>query len=120
MVAICCDVVCHSGSNFIPLGRSVQNASSTVAAAPTILSPAVVRSSVQELTTLDLHTRTGLIGRRDLDVTLTSLRLDEEEVNGYIDIYAVCRVLERGAPKFVDLPEMGRDSLFTLSASWVS
>lgn len=69
---------------------------------------------------MDLHTRTGLIGRRDLEVTLASLRLDEEEIEGYIDIYAVCRVLERGVPNFVDLPEMGKDSLFKLSASWVS
>ena len=109
-------------ADFIPLAGHVQKISSGLATGPieAILKPAAVQNSAQELITLDLHTITGLIGRRDLDVTLASLRLDEEEVNGYIDIYAVCRVLERGAPNFVDLPEMGRDSLFKLSASWVS
>ena len=69
---------------------------------------------------MDLHTRTGLIGRHDLDVTLASLRLDEEQVDGYVDIYAVRRVLEQGVPNWVDQPEIGKNSLFTLSASWVS
>jgi hypothetical protein len=68
-----------------------------------------------------LHTRTGFIGRRDLDVTLATLRLDEEEADGYVDIYAVCRFLEPGISNFADVAEIGtsRESLFRVSASWV-
>jgi hypothetical protein len=70
--------------------------------------------------TVDVHTRTGLIGRRDLDVTLASLRLDAEVIDGYLDIYAVVRALEPGVPNFRDVSEFGKDVLFKMSESWVA
>jgi hypothetical protein len=65
---------------------------------------------------LDLHTRTALIGRTDLDVTLDYLRLDEETVNGYIDLYVVARnwTSESGNPT-----EIGKEALYRLKDSWV-
>lgn len=125
VVVAICHAEHHSGpelaSKFIPLVGHGQSASGMLEtrSTATISKPAAVRSSGEDRVTLDLHTRTGLIGRRDLDVTLATLRLDEEEADGYVDIYAVCRFLEPGVSNFADLAEIGRESLFRASASWV-
>jgi hypothetical protein len=65
---------------------------------------------------LDLHTRTALIGRTDLDVTLDYLRLDEEIVNGYIDIYVVDRSVTSESG---NATEIGKEALYRLKDSWV-
>jgi hypothetical protein len=117
-----CDTGRHSGPEFIPLGEPVQTSKRELAPNGPITGnsnkPAVA-SAAQELMTLDLYTRIGLIGRRDLEVTLISLRLHEEEVDGYVDIYVVSRVLERGLPNFIDMPEIGKECLFKLAVPWV-
>jgi hypothetical protein len=122
IVVAICDTGRHSGPEFIPLSGPAQNSELELAPNEPIKEKSnkpVVASAAQELVTLDLHTRTGLIGRRDLKVTLASLRLYEEEVDGYIDIYAVSRVLERGVPNFIDMPEIGKECLFRFAAPWV-
>jgi hypothetical protein len=68
--------------------------------------------------TIDLHTKTALIGRHDLDVTLDFIRLDEEVTNGYVDIYAVTRELE--TVEHEDTFEVGKEALYRLANCWVS
>jgi hypothetical protein len=68
--------------------------------------------------TIDLHTKTALIGRHDLDVTLDFIRLDEEVTNGYVDIYAVTRVLETVGQEDVSI--IGKEALYRLANCWVS
>ena len=74
-------------------------------------------SSGNASVTLDLHTKTALIGREDLDVSLEFLRLHEESIDGYIDIYAVTRILEK--EKIGDAYCNTKDRIYTLTNSWV-
>jgi hypothetical protein len=79
-------------------------------------SPPAASGSSSDSVILDLHTKIALIGRIDLDVTLGFLRLEEESVNGYIDLYVVDRDLssESGSAS-----EIGKDSLYRFKDSWV-
>jgi hypothetical protein len=69
-----------------------------------------------EIYTLDLHTNTALIGREDLDVTLSELHLEEEIVGGVVDIYAVLRKIYPPQPG----PEREWRMFFSDSTCWVS
>ena len=78
---------------------------------------AVSSSSPNGSVTLDLHTKTALIGREDLDVSLEFLRLHEESIDGYIDLYAVTRSLETCPISSGYGNSM--DRIYRLSNSWV-
>jgi hypothetical protein len=64
--------------------------------------------------TVDLHTKTALIGRLDQHVTLDYLRLDEEVTNGYIDIYAVPRQMDNE-----NTFDVGKEAVYRLANCWV-
>lgn len=87
--------------------RSLRTSVPRLATAPPPLGGSVI---------LDLHTKTALIGRTDLDVTLDYLRLDEEIVNGYIDLYVVDRNLTSESG---NATEIGKEALYRLKDSWV-
>ena len=80
-----------------------------------ILKPARVTSN--KAVTLDLHTKTAFIGRDDLSIDLRGLRLQEEQVGGCVDIYAVPRVLESGGSV---IPHTGKEGLYKLMNCWVN
>jgi hypothetical protein len=66
--------------------------------------------------TLDLHTKTTLIARKDVDVKLAYLQLEQEILNGYLDIYAVER---NKSPDSPDFDIQSKDQLYRLSDLWV-
>jgi len=66
--------------------------------------------------TLDLYTKTAFIGRDDLSIDLRDLRVQEEQVSGCVDIYAVARLLESGGTV---IPRTGKGGLYQLTNCWV-
>ena len=78
--------------------------------------PAVAVATSPGSVLLDLHTKTALIGRADPDVTLEFLRLEEEAVHGYIDLYVVGRDL---SSETANTTEIGKDALYRFKNSWV-
>jgi hypothetical protein len=80
----------------------------------TVESPSASTDPNAGSTVLDLHTKTALIGRAHIDATLGYLKLDEEVVNGFVDIY----VVERTFTPAVASP-LGKDSLYEFSDQWV-
>jgi hypothetical protein len=76
----------------------------------------LVKVPEKDSVTIDLHTKTALIGREDVDVSLGFLRLQDEEIGGCIDIYAVPRILE-DTTSASNVHSM--ESLYRVSNSWV-
>jgi len=79
-----------------------------------ILKP--VKVTYKKSVTLDLYTKTALIGRDDLSIDLLGLRLQDEQVSGCVDIYAVARLLESEGNV---IPHTGKGGLYQLMNCWV-
>src|SRR5947207_1461782 len=76
---------------------------------------------LEEPKTLDLHTGTALIGREDQDITLESLHLRQEAVNGTLDLYVVIRLLDSSRAVRTHLQnDVGLSEIYRFANHWVS